>query len=142
MEPSQTLADRMWDHLSVREPPYLKGPPEVPLMHFPPTAPLLCVYDLERSWVTLRLKSLLGRSRTQCHWRLKIVAAFLNCLPASGRLEMAVSQVNLQAVAGIRIRGLTGTSLNFWLDQVDGTAYAANHEISRTTNDRNLPCVC
>ena len=140
MEPSQTVADRMRDHLSVQEPYYLKGPQEVPPMHFPPPVPLLCVYDLERS-MTLRLKCLLGRSQTQCRGRLKIVAAFLSYLLASGHLEMVVSQVNLQAVAGIRIRGLNETSLNFWLDQVDGTAYAVNHEIGRTMNIRNSPCV-
>jgi hypothetical protein len=54
---------------------------------------------------------------------------------------MAVSQVNLQVVAGIRIRGLTETSLSFWLDQVDEMAYAVNHEIGRMMNDRDLPCV-
>jgi hypothetical protein len=43
-------------------------------------------------------------------------------LLALGHLEMAVSQVNLQVVAGIRIRGLTETSLSFWLDQVDEMA--------------------
>ena len=55
---------------------------------------------------------------------------------------MAASRVNLQVAAGIRIQDLTETFLSVWLDQVDGTtAYAANHELGRMLNVRDLPGV-
>ena len=42
---------------------------------------------------------------------------------------MAVLQVSLQVVADIRIQDSTVMFLSVWLDQVDGTTYAVNHEI-------------
>ena len=145
MEPSQTVADRrMCDFPIARELHYSKGPREVPPMHFPPTAPPSHVSDLEHSCATPCLMCRPGRFPThlQCHGHLKIVAAFLNCLLALGHPEMAASRVNLQVAAGIRIQDLTETFLSVWLDQVDGTtAYAANHELGRMLNVRDLPGV-
>ena len=135
---------RMCDLPIARELHYSKGLQEVPPMHFPPTAPPLHVSDLEHSCATPCLKCLPGRSPThlRCHGHLKIVAAFLNCLLAWGHPEMAVSRVNLQVVAGIRIQGLTETFLSVWLDPVDGMmAYAVNQEIGRTLNNGGLPGV-
>lgn len=122
---------RVCDHAFVREPHYLKGPQEVPLVHYPPTAPPLHVCYLEHSWATLCLTCLLGRSPTplRCLGHLKIVAAFLKCLLALRHPEMAVLQVSLQVVADIRIQDSTVMFLSVWLDQVDGTTYAVNHEI-------------
>ena len=144
MEPSQMVADqRMCDHPFAREPHYSKGPQEVPPVHFPPTAPPLHACDLEHSCATLCLTCLLDRSPThlRCRGHLKIVAAFLKCLLALGHPEMEVSRVSLQVAVGIRIQGLTETFSGVWLDQVDGTVYAVNHEIGRMLNNRDLPGV-